>query len=135
MPTNIVTQLYSYEKSYLAEEKLYSEHDVFLRNELPWLGNSRLPRKQRFSATDFSDDISTSETGIIFDGRTHGETLRKHNASPLTCVNFSYHRLIFLWLKKTCALPPNKLSFVRLNSRASVLIFSLLLEQPKFLID
>ena len=58
---------------------------VFLRTELSWLGNSTLQRKQRFSATDMLVGICTCEIGIIFDERTHGQTLGKHNTSPLTC--------------------------------------------------
>ena len=39
--------------------------------------------KQRFSATDMLDDNCTSETGIMFDGRTNGHTDRRwENISP-----------------------------------------------------
>ena len=62
---------------------------VVIRIEFFWVGDPRLQRKQRFSATDRLDGISISDTGIIFNGRTDGRTHEKtgweNNVSPLTC--------------------------------------------------
>ena len=52
-----------------------------------WSGDPSLQRKQRFDASDLLDGVCTSETGIISDGRTGGNTdIRwENNTSPLTC--------------------------------------------------